>query len=108
MKRLNLILCCIVIITTFAYAHSGRTDSKGGHYNRSTGEYHYHHGKPAHDICALYVNKYMCIKNNLCSYNEIKEEHCLKMYDKLLKLAKITEPHKPDSTQTTMLDNLFK
>lgn len=60
------------------------------------------------DICALYVNKYMCIKNNLCSYNEIKEEHCLKMYDKLLKLAKITEPHEPDSTQTTMLDNLFK
>lgn len=29
-------------------AHPGRTDSKGGHYNRSTGEYHYHHGYPAH------------------------------------------------------------
>jgi hypothetical protein len=26
--------------------HSGRTDSKGGHYNRSTGQYHYH-GKPS-------------------------------------------------------------
>lgn len=25
-------------------AHSGRTDSKGGHYDRSTGEYHYHNG----------------------------------------------------------------
>ena len=25
-------------------SHSGRTDSKGGHYNRSTGEYHYHNG----------------------------------------------------------------
>lgn len=22
---------------------SGRTDSQGGHYNRSTGEYHFHH-----------------------------------------------------------------
>lgn len=31
-----------------AYAHSGGTDSKGGHYNRSTGEYHYHHGYSAH------------------------------------------------------------
>lgn len=31
-----------------AYAHSGRTDANGGHYNRSTGEYHYHHGFPAH------------------------------------------------------------
>lgn len=30
------------------YAHPGRTDSRGGHYNRSTGEYHYHHGYPAH------------------------------------------------------------
>lgn len=29
-------------------AHSGRTDSSGGHYNRSTGEYHYHHGYSAH------------------------------------------------------------
>lgn len=29
-------------------AHSGRTDSKGGHYNRSTGKYHYHHGYPEH------------------------------------------------------------
>ena len=53
MKKLHFILCCILIITTFAYAHSGRTDSKGGHYNRSTGEYHYHHGKPAHEICGV-------------------------------------------------------
>lgn len=29
-------------------AHSGRTDSKGGHYNHGTGEYHYHHGTSAH------------------------------------------------------------
>lgn len=26
------------------YAHSGRTDSNGGHYDRSTGLYHYHNG----------------------------------------------------------------
>ena len=31
-----------------ASAHPGRTDSQGGHYDRSTGEYHYHHGHPAH------------------------------------------------------------
>ena len=29
-------------------AHSGRTDSNGGHTNHQTGEYHYHHGYPAH------------------------------------------------------------
>ena len=27
-------------------AHSGMTDANGGHYER--GEYHYHHGYPAH------------------------------------------------------------
>lgn len=26
------------------FSHSGRTDSDGGHYNRSTGEYHSHNG----------------------------------------------------------------
>lgn len=30
-------------------AHSGGTNSDGGHYDHSTGEYHYHHGQPAHD-----------------------------------------------------------
>lgn len=40
-----------VLILAFSFtvwAHPGRTDSSGGHYNRSTGEYHYHHGYPAH------------------------------------------------------------
>ena len=32
-----------------AFAHSGKTDSKGGHWNSATGEYHYHHGYSAHD-----------------------------------------------------------
>lgn len=31
-----------------AAAHSGRTDSQGGHTNHSTGEYHFHHGYSAH------------------------------------------------------------
>lgn len=31
-----------------ASAHPGRTDANGGHYDSSTGEYHYHHGYPAH------------------------------------------------------------
>ena len=34
---------CVVV-----FAHPGRTDSKGGHTNHSTGEYHYHHGYSAH------------------------------------------------------------
>ena len=38
----------IILISLTAYAHPGRTDANGGHYDRSTGEYHYHHGYPAH------------------------------------------------------------
>lgn len=44
---------CIIALLIFLLAitvsgHSGRTDSNGGHYNHSTGEYHYHHGSSAH------------------------------------------------------------
>ena len=39
----------IFLLSLTTYAHGGKTDSAGGHYNRSTGEYHYHHGYPAHD-----------------------------------------------------------
>ena len=51
MKKSISLIVLIVVAALFpihAYAHSGGTDSKGGHYNRSTGEYHYHHGYSAH------------------------------------------------------------
>lgn len=38
----------VVFLAMPAQAHPGRTDSSGGHWNRSTGEYHYHHGYSAH------------------------------------------------------------
>lgn len=51
MRRAFFALLTFFMISLFAvtsYAHPGNTDSKGGHYNRSTGEYHYHHGYSAH------------------------------------------------------------
>ena len=39
-----IILTCTWILHNTAYTHSGRTDANGGHYNRKTGEYHYHNG----------------------------------------------------------------
>ena len=52
MKRIVAFLCIIACFllgfSLVAYAHSGGTDSAGGHYNHSTGEYHYHHGHSAH------------------------------------------------------------
>lgn len=50
-KIIVLALLLILLLSNLisAYAHSGRTDENGGHYDKSTDEYHYHHGYPAHD-----------------------------------------------------------
>ena len=42
----TLLLFLLLIIAVSA--HPGRTDGAGGHTDHSTGEYHYHHGYPAH------------------------------------------------------------
>jgi hypothetical protein len=46
-KKKRIIFCTLLSIFNIEIsiiAHSGRTDSDGGHYNRSNGEYHYHNG----------------------------------------------------------------
>ena len=51
MKRLLVVALSFFLIWLFCipvFAHSGKTDAAGGHYDSSTGEYHYHHGYPAH------------------------------------------------------------
>lgn len=48
MKKVITILMIFVSLLLFSiqsFAHPGRTDSRGGHYDRSTGEYHYHTGE---------------------------------------------------------------
>lgn len=42
MKKIVLLFIVFVICSSISFAHPGRTDSNGGHYDRSTGEYHYH------------------------------------------------------------------
>lgn len=46
MIGIGILIVCIIYVLT-VYSHPGRTDSNGGHYNRSTGEYHYHTGENA-------------------------------------------------------------
>lgn len=48
LRALFLLLSLALLLALPSYAHPGDLDSKGGHYDRSTGEYHYHHGYPAH------------------------------------------------------------
>ena len=67
-KRLSIIICAILLIVssvTTALAHSGRTDSSGGHKDNKNksglGSYHYHcGGYPAH----LHTNGYCPYKGN--------------------------------------------
>lgn len=47
-KKFLIFLAILVLLLIPVSAHSGGTDAAGGHYNHSTGEYHYHHGHPAH------------------------------------------------------------
>jgi len=70
-KILFILLICSLFLTfpTVTVAHSGRTDSKGGHYNHATGDYHYHHGYPAHE----HTNGNCPYKQNISS--ETKEEN---------------------------------
>ncbi len=50
MKKRNALVVILLALALAlpCVAHSGRTDASGGHYDNSTGEYHFHHGKPAH------------------------------------------------------------
>ena len=69
MRKKKIILCIIIIVIQFSnivYSHSGRTDGNGGHYNRSTGEYHYHHGMSAHQH-----------PNGICPYDDNEERTSL-------------------------------
>lgn len=48
-RRLSVVaILLLCLLLPSASAHPGRTDSNGGHYDRSTGDYHYHHGMSAH------------------------------------------------------------
>lgn len=47
-RAIVFLLLFVALFLTPVYAHPGKTDSDGGHYDHSTGEYHYHHGYPAH------------------------------------------------------------
>lgn len=47
-KKCSLCVVIALLLVTMALAHPGKTDARGGHRDSSTGEYHYHHGYPAH------------------------------------------------------------
>lgn len=73
-RRIILLLFVVALIPIFAFAHSGKTDSKGGHTDHSTGEYHYHHGYSAHQHpngeCPYNFNDKTYHSSSSTSYNK--------------------------------------
>lgn len=74
MKRIVLLFVLFISVVNCSFAHSGRTDSNGGHYDRSTGEYHYHHGYSAHQH-----------PNGVCPY-ESNNSEVVDVTEKVLKV----------------------
>lgn len=81
MKKFVLLLLCLLLVSgTKANAHSGRTDSAGGHYDRSNGEYHFHHGYPEHQHY-----------DGICPYEEERKEELRQKELRKEKADKIAE-----------------
>lgn len=49
MRRFIFVMALVssLVLCSLAYAHPGKLDANGGHYDKSTGEYHYHKGPNA-------------------------------------------------------------
>lgn len=61
-KTLRTAACISILLcfscTSVASGHPGRTDSRGGHYNRKTGEYHYHNSGYSSGPSSSYGSSY--------------------------------------------------
>lgn len=68
--KLRIIQILILFLAVFApvltFAHSDKIDSKGGHYDQKTGEYHYHNA-PKQSSFAKKVKKYVSPANETAS-----------------------------------------
>jgi hypothetical protein len=53
--KFNLIKFILIISGLSLYAHSGRTDSKGGHHDYKNGDYHYHTHGPNYFVVIVAV-----------------------------------------------------
>lgn len=64
MRKITCLILALLIVfgCSFSLAHSGRTDSNGGHHDWDNGgAYHYHHGHEAHQH-----------PNGVCPYGDYK------------------------------------
>ena len=71
MKITSLLPLILISLTSLAGAHPGGLDANGGHYNRKTGEYHYHRkpaDKPAAEEKTYWISSTGKTHNKNCRY----------------------------------------
>lgn len=69
--KTTLLLSAIISLISLTNAHSGGLDANGGHYNRKTGEYHYHKKpatKPTAEQKAYWISSTGKTHNKGCRY----------------------------------------
>ena len=81
---LIVVLSVIYALRFVAFAHSGRTDANGGHWDRSTGTYHYHNnGKVASKKGFYHINGNQ-LSNKSETNNDYKQEEINKDISEIL------------------------
>lgn len=101
MRRFFLLFSIFVLSCSLAFAHPGDTDANGGHYDRSTGEYHYHHGYSAHQHT-----------NGVCPYDfddKTGQNSGTPSTKKHTTAPRVTSTPRPSSTKSksSFIKNLF-
>lgn len=91
-KKILIFLFVLMVVFINVYAHPGRTDEYGGHYNHSTGEYHYHHGESAHQ----HPNGVCPYDDSYSNYAIIEKEYDYEEYEESISV--IVEDEESDDT----------
>ena len=85
LKSLFLFFMLFTLCIPTVFSHSGRTDSNGGHWDRSTGTYHYHSGE--------YANK-----SNKKKSSEQTKEYSVSKYGNLRETAEAVRKYNEENS----------
>ena len=88
MKKIGCFLLAVLLILSVpstAFAHSGRLDANGGHYNRKTGTYHYHRGTGSSSVSSSSGSYSSGYYNKRLNYKRIEKGSVLQNADYIQK-----------------------
>ena len=105
--KLLLLTMLLILNGMDLYAHSGRTDSKGGHYNRKTGTYHYHGGGTSSTSSSSSSRAYTDTRRiaDLEKQIDALEQRIRELEQRLKELEQqIGKPEKPATVQSKPAD----